>query len=85
MMLSCWFVDVLSAMGFYPVCPGSPIYEIGSPIFTQTRLTLRAGRNIGPDYGACSEQAMGQLAGCCTPIDVGIPVTRGRNALSGPL
>jgi len=28
---SSWYV--LSALGFYPVCPGSPVYEIGSPIF----------------------------------------------------
>ena len=31
---SSWYV--LSAMGFYPVCPGSPVYEIGSPIFART-------------------------------------------------
>jgi putative alpha-1,2-mannosidase len=26
---SSWYV--FSAIGFYPVCPGSPVYEIGSP------------------------------------------------------
>ncbi|HLY42310.1 MAG TPA: GH92 family glycosyl hydrolase [Terracidiphilus sp.] len=35
---SSWYV--LSAMGFYPVCPGSPVYEIGSPIFTRTDLRM---------------------------------------------
>ena len=29
---------VFSAMGFYPVCPGRPIYDIGSPIFEEVRL-----------------------------------------------
>lgn len=35
---SSWFV--LSAMGFYPACPGSPVYEIGSPIFEKTSIRL---------------------------------------------
>lgn len=40
--LSSWYV--LSAMGFYPVCPGSPVYEIGSPIFARSALTLGNGK-----------------------------------------
>jgi predicted alpha-1,2-mannosidase len=39
---SSWFV--LSAMGFYPVTPGSPVYEIGSPIFEKTSVRLGNGR-----------------------------------------
>lgn len=39
---SSWYV--LSAMGFYPVCPGSPVYEIGSPIFEKTAIRLGSGR-----------------------------------------
>ena len=39
---SSWYV--LSAMGFYPVCPGSPVYEIGSPIFTRTDLRMGNGK-----------------------------------------
>jgi predicted alpha-1,2-mannosidase len=39
---SAWYV--LSAMGFYPVCPGRPIYDIGSPIFDETRITLGNGK-----------------------------------------
>lgn len=35
---SSWYV--LSAMGFYPVCPGSPVYEIGSPIFAKTAIRM---------------------------------------------
>ena len=41
---SSWYV--LSAIGFYPVCPGSPVYEIGSPIFR--RITIRLGN--GKDF-----------------------------------
>ena len=35
---SSWYV--FSAMGFYPVCPGSPVYEIGSPIFEKTTIRM---------------------------------------------
>jgi predicted alpha-1,2-mannosidase len=39
---SSWYV--LSAIGFYPVCPGVPAYEIGSPIFAKTVLRLGNGK-----------------------------------------
>jgi predicted alpha-1,2-mannosidase len=35
---SSWYV--LSALGFYPECPGSPVYEIGSPIFASSSVTM---------------------------------------------
>jgi predicted alpha-1,2-mannosidase len=41
---SSWYV--LSAMGFYPVCPGSPVYEIGSPIFDKSVMRLGNGREF---------------------------------------
>jgi predicted alpha-1,2-mannosidase len=40
--MSSWYV--FSAMGFYPVCPGSPAYDIGSPIFDEIRISLENGR-----------------------------------------
>ncbi len=40
--LSSWYV--FSAMGFYPVCPGKPVYDIGSPIFDEVRLRLSNGK-----------------------------------------
>ena len=36
--MSAWYV--LSAMGFYPVCPGEGIYTLGSPLFSRVRLHL---------------------------------------------
>jgi predicted alpha-1,2-mannosidase len=39
---SSWYV--LSALGFYPVCPGNPIYEIGSPIFEKSIIRLGNGK-----------------------------------------
>jgi predicted alpha-1,2-mannosidase len=41
---SSWYV--LSAMGFYPVCPGSPVYEIGSPIFAKTTIRMGNGKDF---------------------------------------
>lgn len=34
---------VFSEMGFYPVTPGSPTYNIGSPIFTDVKIDLGNG------------------------------------------
>lgn len=41
---SSWFV--LSAMGFYPVCPGSPVYEIGSPLFAKSVIHMENGKDF---------------------------------------
>jgi predicted alpha-1,2-mannosidase len=42
--LSSWYV--LSAMGFYPVSPGKPVYEIGSPLFDEVIIHLSNGKNF---------------------------------------
>lgn len=39
--MSSWYV--LSAMGLFTVCPGRPVYDIGSPIFEQVKLALVDG------------------------------------------
>jgi predicted alpha-1,2-mannosidase len=39
---SSWYV--FSATGFYPVTPGVPVYEIGSPIFSKTQIALPNGK-----------------------------------------
>ncbi len=41
---SAWYV--FSAMGFYPVCPGSNEYVIGSPLFKKVTVNLENGRKI---------------------------------------
>ena len=41
---SAWYV--FSALGFYPVCPGSDEYAIGSPLFPKAEITLENGRKI---------------------------------------
>ncbi|WP_157558819.1 GH92 family glycosyl hydrolase, partial [Microscilla marina] len=42
--MSAWYV--LSAMGFYPVTPGSNDYVIGSPVFPEATLQLENGQRF---------------------------------------
>lgn len=42
--LSSWFV--FSAMGFYPVCPGNPVYYLGSPLFEKTVIHMENGKDL---------------------------------------
>lgn len=41
---SAWYV--FSALGFYPVCPASDEYVIGSPLFKRATIHLENGRDI---------------------------------------
>ncbi|MEA5080076.1 MAG: GH92 family glycosyl hydrolase [Dysgonamonadaceae bacterium] len=41
---SAWYV--FSAMGIYPVCPGSNEYVIGSPLFNKVKLHLENGKTV---------------------------------------
>lgn len=41
---SAWYL--FSALGFYPVCPASNEYVIGSPLFRKMTVTLENGRRI---------------------------------------
>jgi len=42
--MSAWYV--FSALGFYPVCPGSDHYAIGSPIFPKATIHLENGHSF---------------------------------------
>lgn len=42
--MSAWFV--MSAMGFYPLCPGSNQYLIGSPLFEEAGIHLESGKTF---------------------------------------
>jgi predicted alpha-1,2-mannosidase len=42
--MSAWYV--LSAMGFYPKCPGQPAYKIGSPLFARVTIRQDNGHNF---------------------------------------
>jgi len=42
--MSAWYI--FSALGFYPVCPGTPYYALGSPCFDQVTIHLANGRDF---------------------------------------
>jgi predicted alpha-1,2-mannosidase len=50
---SSWYV--FSAMGFYPVCPGTDQYVLGAPLFKKIRLQLENGRQIEINAPAVNE------------------------------
>ncbi|TWF45240.1 putative alpha-1,2-mannosidase [Chitinophaga polysaccharea] len=41
---SAWYV--FSAMGFYPVCPGTQQYVLGTPLFSKLTMTLEDGKKM---------------------------------------
>lgn len=41
---SAWYV--FSALGFYPVCPGSNQYALGAPLFKYAKINLENGKSI---------------------------------------
>jgi predicted alpha-1,2-mannosidase len=43
--MSAWYV--LSALGFYPVTPGEPVYTFGSPVFEEAMIHLENGKTFG--------------------------------------
>ena len=42
--MSAWYL--FSAMGFYPVCPGTPYYALGSPTFPELSIQLENGKTF---------------------------------------
>jgi predicted alpha-1,2-mannosidase len=51
---SAWYV--WSAMGMYPVCPGTPQYVIGAPLFRKVTVSLENGKQVVIEAPANSEQ-----------------------------
>jgi predicted alpha-1,2-mannosidase len=45
--MAAWYI--LSALGFYPVCPGKPEYTLGSPLFPHAAVHLGDGKTITID------------------------------------
>lgn len=46
---------VFSQLGFYPVTPGSPTYNIGSPVFTESTIDLGQGKSFRIIAKNCSK------------------------------
>lgn len=51
---SAWYV--FSAMGFYPVCPGTDEYVLGSPLFNKITVTLENGNTFVIDAANNSKE-----------------------------
>jgi predicted alpha-1,2-mannosidase len=51
---SAWYV--FSALGFYPVCPGSDEYILGSPLFKSVEINLENGNKITIKAGNNSQE-----------------------------
>jgi putative alpha-1,2-mannosidase len=45
---------VFSQLGFYPVTPGSPTYNIGSPVFSESVIDLGNGKTFRITAKDCS-------------------------------
>ena len=41
---SAWYI--FSAMGFYPVCPATDQYVLGTPLFKKMTITLDSGKKL---------------------------------------
>ena len=50
---SAWYV--FSALGFYPVCPGSGEYAVGSPLFEKAVINLENGKKVRIDGSGQSD------------------------------
>lgn len=53
--MSAWYI--FSAMGFYPVCPGTDQYVLGAPYLPYLRLTLPGGRVLEIKAPAVSDES----------------------------
>jgi len=42
--MSAWYI--FSSLGFYPFCPGNPIYTIGTPTFKKATIHLPSGKDF---------------------------------------
>jgi predicted alpha-1,2-mannosidase len=51
--MSAWFV--MSALGFYPVTPATPIYQIGTPLFDDAVIRLDNGKRLHIRAAGASE------------------------------
>ncbi len=52
--LCSWYV--FSAMGFFPVTPGSGMYAIGSPLFSSVRIQVPNGKTFSVIAKNCSKK-----------------------------
>ena len=64
---SAWYV--FSAMGFYPVCPGSGQYALGSPYFDRVKLHLPTNKELTIEARNVSQPYIGTMTVNGQPYD----------------
>jgi putative alpha-1,2-mannosidase len=52
--MSAWYI--FNAMGYYPVCPGSDVYVIGSPTVKKAAMRLSNGKTFTTIAESLSEE-----------------------------
>ncbi|MCR5130989.1 MAG: glycoside hydrolase family 92 protein [Prevotella sp.] len=57
--MSAWYV--FSSIGFYPVCPGTPNYELAAPTFQRVVLNLENGKQFTIEKRASNTSDGGQI------------------------
>ena len=70
---SAWYV--FSAMGFYPVCPGTDEYVLGTPYFKEMKLHLENGKTVtisAPNNGDDKRYISSMKLNGKVPYNVGI-------------
>ena len=51
--MSAWYI--FSSIGFYPVCPSMPVYQLGSPTFRRVTFNLENGKHFTIEAENASE------------------------------
>jgi len=54
--MSAWFI--MSALGFFPACPGKPEYTLGSPLFSRAIVRLGGNKTLTIEAPGNSEQTV---------------------------
>jgi putative alpha-1,2-mannosidase len=54
--MAAWFI--LSALGFYQVCPGKPEYTLGSPLFSRATVHLPGDKTFVVEAAGNSPDAV---------------------------
>ena len=78
---SAWYV--FSALGFYPVCPGSGQYAIGTPRFPRAVIHLPNGRDIVIEADATPAASAAPVAAAPAASPAGLPPYIGAMTLDG--
>ena len=76
--MSAWYI--FSSLGFYPVCPGTPYYQLAAPTFRRATLNLENGKKFVLERKPTPNPSRGEWGLNTLTADTAIP-----NANQAPL